>query len=392
MVKFTEPFVARVSPPEGARDAQFFDDALPGFGLRVFASGRKSYFVKFAIGRQQRKLALGPAAPGVLGDMRRKAADVLAKARLGDDVVAEKQKKIERHAATFSAVIDRYLAQKRAMLRRRSLIETERHLRVHWATFHAQPIDSMRRADVVARLDDLVESSGPVAADRAKAAISSLFNWAIERGYLDANPASGIKRRNGNGARTRVLSIDELRAVWRALVEDDYGRILKLLILTGQRRDEIGGLRWEEVDFDARLIRLPAERVKNKQPHDVWLSDPALAILAGCPRFEGHETVFGRNPHTGFSGWSKAKAALDERLGASVKPWTLHDLRRTFDTLCNEKLSLDPNHVDAVLNHVSAPAKAGVRRVYNLAQYAEQKRAALEAWGAHITQLVGASA
>jgi integrase len=185
-----------------------------------------------------------------------------------------------------------------------------------------------------------------------------------------------------------------LREVWHACGEDDYGRIVKLLILTGQRKTEIGGLTWSEITEVDRQIELPGARTKNKRPHVVPLSKQAWAALA--QKREDREHLFGRRG-TGFSGWSKAKRELDNRIAAARKaagvktpmpPWTIHDLRRTFVThVLDRKIAL-PHVVEACVNHVSGH-KAGVAGIYNRANYADEKRAAMDAWGKHVQAIVG---
>lgn len=389
MAKLTEPFVAKLTVPNGARDVQIFDDVLPGFGIRAFAGGKRSYFVKYGVGGHQRKQTLGTAAPGVLAAMRRRASEVLSKARLGVDVAAERQAKqvqAEKQAATIGNLLETYLKAKKKKLRPSTLWQMEYHLKNMWLPLHGVPVDELRRAAVVTRVDEIEETSGPVSADRAKAYLCGFLNWAIQRGHADANVAASIDKRGPDGGRERVLSPDELRLIWHACPDSDYGRIVKLLLLTGQRREEIGGLRWDEMDLEVRLIRLPGERTKNRKPHDVPLCDLAVAVLESTPRIVGHETVFGDRPDTGYSGWSAAKRRLDARLPEGMKHWTIHDLRRTFVTLANE-LGVEPHHVEACVNHVSGH-KSGIAGTYNRSVYGKPKKAAFAKWGDFIAERV----
>jgi integrase len=192
----------------------------------------------------------------------------------------------------------------------------------------------------------------------------------------------------------------ELVEVWKACLDDDHGCIVRLLILTGQRRTEIGDLEWPELNLAERQIDLPDTRTKNGRPHIVLLSDEAHAIIKAIPRREGRDLVFGRGAG-GFSAWSKAKAELDARIamaraqaahqGAQVRrmpAWTLHDLRRSFVTHLNERKLAPPHVIEAIVNHISGHL-AGVAGVYNKALYLAERRQALELWGAHITALVG---
>jgi integrase len=175
-------------------------------------------------------------------------------------------------------------------------------------------------------------------------------------------------------ARDRVLTDKELATVWNGVLENDYGRIVRLLVLTGCRRDEIGSLRWSEVNEEARLIVLPGERTKNGRTHDVPLSKVAMEIIESIPRRVNRDFVFGEGKG-GFSGWSKAKATLDAQLG--LEPWRLHDLRRTASTRMADA-GVQPHIIEAVINHVSGH-KAGVAGVYNRSTYENEKRSALNA-------------
>ena len=262
--------------PEGQRDIQVFDDALPGFGIRKFASGKASYFVKFNVGTKQRRLTLGKVVQGNLAEMRKRASTVLAKARLGQDSVAEKRAAASVRSVTLGALVVDYLAQRQPKLRPRYYAEVKRQLERDWRPLHGHVVSSITRQEIVSVVDDIATGQGEVAADRARTALGVFFGWAIERHHLEHNPATNISRRAERGSRDRVLSEPELVEVWQACGENDYGRIVRLLILTGQRRQEIGDLVWAEIDQTKRQIDLPGERTKNGRAHVVPLSHEAL--------------------------------------------------------------------------------------------------------------------
>jgi integrase len=230
-----------------------------------------------------------------------------------------------------------------------------------------------------------------------RSSLSTFFAWAIDRHHARENPCIGIKdRAPANGGRKRTLSPAELREVWLAADGDhDHDRIVRLLILTGQRREEIGGLARGELDLVRRRIELPAERTKNKRAHIVPLSKPAIAVLAGIGEREESPHVFGRL-RTPFSGWSRCKARLDARIAANRKKagikepmphWTLHDLRRSFATLMRERRLGDPHLIELILNHASG-TRGGVAGVYDRSERLEERREALEKWGRHVSNLV----
>jgi len=398
-MKFKEGFVAKLVVPAGANDVQAFDDELAGFGVRKFASGAASYFVKFNVGKQQRRKTLGAVTEGNLKKMRNLASEVLAKARLGIDVVGEAIAAAEKAAAmaTLGELVPIYLKAREGEVREKSFTEMTRYLKVTWKPLHDRAIDSIKRKDIAAVLDDM---KAKVAADRARTVLSGLFAWAIERGHVEANPTLNIAARSTNGARSRVLSEPELIEIWYACHDDDFGCIIKLLILTGQRRSEIGGLRWSEIPERLRQIELPPPRCKNGRSmvkagvryHIVPLSAEAFALLP--ERSETCDTLFGRTVD-GFRGWGTAKRELDARIararakaGKPAMPaWTLHDLRRTFVTHVAENGFAEPHVIEAIINHISGH-KGGVAGVYNRAAYLPERCRALDLWGAHVARLV----
>jgi len=390
VVKLVEGLVAKLHVPRGKRDIQVFDDALPGFGVRVFASGKASYFVKFNVGKQQRKKSLGPVLPGNLATKRKAADDILTRARIGQDVVAETRAAAKaqaaRRSANFGKLVTAYLADCRAVLRPASHAASARYLERYWARLHPLSLDAVSRSDVVSVIDHVAVAHGKVAADRARAALSVFFAWAIDRGHVNLSPVQNIASRSQSEGRERVLSEPELVAVWRACLDDDYGRIIRLLILTAQRKTEIGSLDRAEINGAERQIELPPERTKNKRPHVVPLSPQAWAILAIVPQI-GKRTKFFGLRMGGFSGWSKAKAQLDKRLPKEMAPWTVHDIRRSVVTHLHERGFASPHIVEAIVNHVSGH-RAGVAGRYNKALYLPERRKALGRWGQHVLRLV----
>ena len=247
MPKLTEGFAERLKVPPGRRDVLIFDggheDAVRGFGIRKFASGQAYYFVKYNIGRKQRRQSLGSVTRGNLKAMRVLASEVKARARLGQDIIAEKEAAKGKPATTvLGEVVPKYLSAREGELRPKSYTEAKRYLERSWKPLHERAIGAITRADIVGVVDDLERDSGKVAADRARTALSAFFAWAIDRGYCDSNPTMNIRARNQNGSRTRVLTEAELVEVWKTCLDDDHGRIVRLLILTGQRRTEIGDL------------------------------------------------------------------------------------------------------------------------------------------------------
>ena len=202
----------------------------------------------------------------------------------------------------------------------RSFEEVERHL-----TNHAKPLAKLRlveidRRTIAVRLAEIEEASGPIARNRARSSLSAFFAWAITEGFIETNPVTGTGKADEGGSRERVLTDGELAKVWAALEADQFSDIVRLLILTAQRREEIGGLGWSEVDFERGLIVLSPDRTKNKRLHELPLSSPARAILERHPRRKGRDLIFGHSPGP-FSGWSDCKARLDHGFFAKLKQW-----------------------------------------------------------------------
>jgi integrase len=242
------------------------------------------------------------------------------------------------------------------------------------------------RRDIAALLADIEAASGPYARNHVRASLSSLWAWAIAEGLAEASPVTGTLRAEET-SRDRVLADTELAQIWRSLPVGDFGDIMRLLFLTGQRREEIAGLQWSEVNLTDRVITLPPARTKNKRPHTVPLSEPALAILA-ARRPEG-PAVFGRDGRDRFINWSNTKAALDRRL-PGLPQWRVHDARRTVATGL-QHLGIPPHICECVLNHIGG-FRAGVGGVYLRATYEPEKRDALERWAKHIGEIVAVPA
>ena len=395
-LKLTTTTIKTLALPAGKTDHIFFDDNLPGFGLRLRASGTRKWVVQYDFAGRTRRMLLGPADVIDPGVARRHAKDILAARTLGRDPANEKSEARERAAETFGALLARYLPHKQAQLKAgsRSFKEVERHLTKYARRLHARPVTAIDRRAIAALVSSISSKNGPTAANCMLGSLSGYFGWLIREGLIsDVNPASYVNKAVANKSRDRVLSTDEFREIWNALGDSDYADIFQLLALTGARKSEIGSLRWDEIDFDNAEINLSAARTKNNRPHTIPLTPSALAILEARSQNE-REFVFGYG--RGFTGWHWAKTALDERLTAARKAagikapmpaWVLHDLRRFFSTIAHDGLGVPPHVVEAALGHVTA-FKSGVAGVYNKASYVVERRRALEKWAAFLDEIV----
>jgi integrase len=259
-----------------------------------------------------------------------------------------------------------------------------------------RPIASIRRHDVIALLDGIADRGdrrSPVQANRTLARLKTLFRWAFDEELITDNPTTRVRKVVKEEARDRVLSDDEVRWFWAGcdVAGWPFGPLFQLLLLTAQRRDEVGGMTWDEIDFDKRLWVIPRERAKNDRAHEVHLSVLAVEILQSLPRLEANRRLaFSTNGANPVSGFSRAKAALDARMehhaGGPLAGWILHDLRRTAATGM-AKLNIAPHVTDRVLGHVSGTIR-GVAAVYNRHAYIDERKAAVETWARHVENLV----
>jgi integrase len=399
-MKLREREIAAQRLPSGKTDALFFDDDVPGFALRLRSGGSGNWVFQYRVGTKQRRMTFGSMGSIPAARAREQAIRLYAAVKLGQDPAGEKNATRNLANETVGAMLPLFLARQKERLRPRAFVEVERHLLVHAKHLHGSPLANVTRRDIAAVLTAVASVKSGATANRIRASLSGFFAWAIREGLIDANPVAWTERRE-EVSRSRVLADAELREIWAALKDDFYGAIIKLLLLTGCRREEIGGLRWSEIDLDRALIALPSERVKNKRPHEIPLSEPALAILRAqrrltMPDGSACDMVFARVSR-GFSDWADGKRDLDQRifearkaaLGIQAVPmdsWVVHDFRRAISTAMHERLGIMPHVVEAVLGHVGH--RAGVAGTYNRSSYDEQKRIALQRWADHLKMLV----
>jgi integrase len=388
-MRLTTDRVAAFSQPANKADHIEWDDDLPGFGVRL-RGDTKRWVVQYRVGSQQRRESLGDVRKVKLEDARKIARARFAQAELGVDPAAEKAKARAATAAsklTLAAVAARYLAAKEGVLRASTYKAAKRYFAVQWKPLYDRPIDGLKRADVAAQLQDIVKAHGRTSAARARGNLSALFTWAMKEGLCEANPVIVTNDPSeGILPRDRVLTDRELAVIWRACGDDDFGRIVKLLILTGCRREEIGGLKRTEIDFDTAIMTIPGERTKNHRPLTLTLPPVAIDILRSAPQRADRSYVFGMRGGA-FSAWSYSTIALNNRIAAAEgKPlahWTLHDLRRTMRTGLG-KLGVPPHIAELVINHV----KGGVQAIYDRYKYQPEIKAALALWAEHMLAVV----
>jgi len=389
MVRLTVRSVETVKPKTVRQEIP--DSLLPGLYLIQQPSGTKGWAVRYRYQGAPRKLTLGSYPALGLQDARKLGAKALRAVAEGRDPGREKIQARASKADSIDRVVEEFLDRHvQRSNRPRTAQETERLLRQHvLPRWRGRMVHEVTRRDVLDILDRVVDAGAPIAANRVLAAVRKFFNWCIARDIIAASPCAGVKPPTAERSRDRVLSDDELTRVLQAAdkMGGTFGPLVKLLALTGQRRDEIARMRWDEIKD--RVLVLPAERTKNGQPHEVPLSTAALAVLNSIPRVEGSPFVLttdgGASP---ASGYSKNKRRLDALLPADMPPWRLHDLRRTCASSM-ARLGINLPVIEKVLNHASG-SFAGIVGVYQRHSFADEKRAALEAWGDFIAALVEA--
>jgi integrase len=388
-MNLTEQKASTLKLEPGQTDRIEFDDAIPGFGIRLREGGSRTWIFQYKLGTKQRRLVLGKTSAVKAGAAREVASKLHAKVKLGGDPAAEKAISKTRAGDTFGKLIKEYLEFQKENLRKRSYEEVERHLETHAKPLHALPVITIDQRTIADRLNAIAKTSGAVAANRTRSTLSALFGWAMREGLAAANPVANTNKRDEK-SRDRTLADAELRAIWRSLEDDHYGAIVKLLMLTGQRRDEIAALRWEEIDFDRDVISLAGDRTKNGRAHDIAMTGMVRDLLQSQKQVEDRPFVFGRGDG-GYSGWSKSKERLDERIkeangGKALQSWVLHDLRRGAATGMAD-LGVHPHVIEAVLNHVSGH-KGGIAGIYNRALYTAEKAQALALWDDHVAAVI----
>lgn len=382
-MRLTNQSALAIELPSGKPQVTKWDDELPGFGVRVGAKARV-WIIQYRnkLGQSKRE-TVGKVGLLSATEARKAAADMLSRVRLGVDPHEERKKAKVAAGATIGSQIGPYLEARAPEISASYHADLTRYLQVHLKPLHRTPIAELTQADVHELIMKLTREIGAHAAGQARAGLSRFYRTMVSAGLAPSNPVADVSRPATKGSRDRVLKDDELKIVWQACAgEDDFSQIVRLLILSGQRREEVSDMRWDEIDFETATWSLPGERTKNGLPHEVPLSAPMLTILRQRDelRLEGREFVFGRSGRAGFSGFSKGKRLLDERCPLKTA-WRLHDLRRSFSTGLS-RLRVPPHVVEAILNHVSG-SKAGVAGIYNRHLYDAEKREALDLWAAH---------
>jgi integrase len=390
------------SPPPARREVP--DGRVSGLYFVLQPSGAASWALRYRSAGAPRKLTLGSYPAIALATARKLAQEAVGEVAGGRDPAAAKQAAREAAKAAAEAdedrvesVVEKFI-ERHAKPNTRDWRETERMLiNEVVARWKGRRLSQIAKANVHDMLDEIIDSGRPVRANRVFAQFRKMCRWAIGRGLIEKSPCDGLTAPSPETKRERVLDDAEITLVWMAADKLGYpfGPVLKLLLLTGQRRDEVAGMRWSEIDLETKGWTLPAARSKNRREHQVPLSDSAVAILKALPRHEKVTFVFSTTGKTPISGFSKTKVNIDGWIAAHMREagehapmpgWTLHDIRRSVATNL-QRLGVRLEVTEAVLGHVSG-SRAGIVGIYQRHSWADEKRAALDAWERRLDAIV----
>ena len=393
--KMTDATAAKLVLPANKNDIFVPDPELRGHGVRVrrLASGtaEKTWgtLPKRLPNGKQRRGHFGTVGAVLIKDARRACQIFLGQLACGEDPAAAKEEaKAQRH--TLESVIPRYVSTKKESSRQ----PIEHYLNNVWARLHSKPLSAITlRDDVAPSLEEFVTTRGRPSARAARVALNGLYVWANHVGLVphSYNPVRGTRDPAKDVMpRERVLDDVELAAIWHACEEDVPGRLIRLLILTPLRRDELGDLKQSEVDFATGTLTIDGKRVKNGRTLIVKLAPSAAAILRSLPRYPDREHVFGSRPGSkaGFSGWGAAKLRLDNRItmmtGRPLPRWTIHDLRRTTRTRMSQ-LKIPPHVAELALGHYS---RKSLQATYDKYLFEPEVAAALRVWDRRVAAII----
>ncbi|KRS18228.1 tyrosine-type recombinase/integrase [Roseovarius indicus] len=387
----------------GPKRREIPDPALSGLYLVIQPSGVKSWALRYRYSGKPRKLTLGKWPIMGVADARAAASEAIEALELGNDPGAAKRKakaaRIEAHLSErdkIKTLLEQYAKRHLSTLKSGATVkrELDRHVRTVWGD---RDIHDIARRDVIDLLDGIADSGRVVSANRVRSYLGTFFGWCVDRDIIAMSPAQGVKPVVKEKSRDRVLSDDEIRWFWRAC--DDlgfpWGPFGKTLLLTGQRLGEVAGI--SDAEIEGGVWYLSTERTKNGRSHTVPLSEAVRAVLAGVERVESRPrliyTTTGASP---LSGFHKGRNHIAERMAeiaseeagepVEIPHWTFHDLRRTAATGM-ARLGIPVRVTEAVLNHVSGTG-GGIVAVYQRHDYADEKRAALDAWARLVADLV----
>ncbi len=370
--------------PRHDKQYEIWDEKISGFGCRVSPKGSRSFVLVYRINGRTRRLTLGQYPSLSLSEARKLAQKAKSDIVQGIDP-AEKKKSKKEKTYKFESVVNQFI-ELYAKPRNKSWKETQRLLNTdftkHWRN---KDIRDITKSDVNKILDKKAKHT-PSAANHAFRAINKMFNWCVERDILTTSPSQGLRLPCPLVKRDRVLDDYELLKIWNA-AEDmsyPYGKVIQILMLTGQRRGEVSSMRWEDLKFDEAIWVIPADLNKTAKEHIVPLTEGVIKIISSIPKI--HDTLLfpGRDSNKSISGFSKRKKKLNKN--SDTSDWTVHDIRRTVTTGM-AKLKTPSHIIEKILNH-STGFLGGVAGIYNKYEYLDEMREALSLWEIHLSKII----
>lgn len=390
--KLTAKTIENIKPPRSGR-LELWDRAISAdtnlsgtFGLRVTANGSKSWVVMYRIDGKQRRQTIGSFPAYSLSKARGKAREALMLAGQGIDPVEAKKQEKRRVSdiKTVKQAVDDFI-KRHAKRHNRSWREVERVFKAYvLPKWEDRPLPSITPADVHEVLDGIMDAGHGYMANRTFAHLRKFFNWCAGRHWISEVPTAVMKPPAKEEARDRILDKEEIKEFWERCeaLGWPFGPCLKLLLITGQRRNEVARMKWEHLDLEEGLWTLPKEATKMDRLHEVPLSPMAVEILKGASH--NGKFVFSTTGKTPISGFSRAKARLDK--DSKLTGWRLHDLRRTAASGMAE-IGMAPHVIEKVLNHATGQI-SGVAAVYNRHLYQREKQDALHAWARALESII----
>lgn len=392
--KLTQKRISGLTFEELAPKGMLWDSEIVGFGVRVYPSGKKAFILSYRLKGKKHLYTLGQ-----YGKITLEMARDLAKKRFGEiadrkDPLQVRKTEKRKHAYTVEKTVKLFI-DKYAKEQTRNWKEAERILEKDVVPVIGKlPIDEVTKDHIIKILDSIVKRKAGIMANRTLAHMQKLFNWSVERNLIPYSPAYKVSPPAKNKSRDHVIADHELKDIWLQCsdMEQPFPSIIKLLVLTGQRRGEAASVKWTDIDKEKKLWTIPREVTKSDREHIVPLSDMALEIIEAMPKLGNYIfSTTGKRPFENFSRDKKILLGLidnvrKQRNEASARKWRIHDIRRTVASGM-ARLDVSPHVVEKLLNHKTGTI-SGVAAVYNRYQYAPQMREAVNMWADHIKKIL----
>lgn len=379
--------------PEDKR-IEIFDEHTKGLGLRVTKAGTKTFFYRYRYFGKTRRYTLGQFPGLSLADARKKVNKLKVKVNEGIDPQAKKREKKQwEDPQLFSELAEVFKKKYLPTLRESTRKEYERIIDKELIPALGKvPISEISKNQVISLLDKKAYTDkAPTMANRIRARLSRIFTFGMERGLTEKNPVQHTsKYKEGETKRDRYYSKEEIKNLWQFFEEwgEPAGSVLKMLLICGQRKTETMHMRWDKIRGDVWTI--PGGLAKNKQPHDVPLSEMAIQILKKMEAISGDSEYVFESPkkeNVPINSLSRVRQAIQNDKDVKVPDFTPHDLRRTFATYC-AKLGVDRTVLGKILNHKGLSGDSQVTAIYDRHSYLDEKREALNKWSHKLQQII----